>query len=137
MNSDAADFLVLLARNSATAGVLMLVVLLLQRVCGRQLSPHWRCALWFVVALRLLPLSVSSPFSIFNLLPGLAAHPPGHHQDVRQRQARLALRLHFRRKFCPAPPPLRMLGRLHRKACQSRRRSSRASPAFRGPSSFS
>src|SRR5687768_10954771 len=69
MNANSGDFLVLLARNSAAAGVLVLLVLLAQRLCGRQLSPHWRCALWFVVAVRLLPLSFSSPVSIFNLLP--------------------------------------------------------------------
>ena len=73
MNSDPSDFLLLLARNSAAAGVLVLIVLVVQRLCHRQLSPHWRCALWLVVAARLLPFSFSSPVSLFNLLPAAPA----------------------------------------------------------------
>lgn len=59
-----------LARVSAQAGVLVLLVLLVQWIFRRQLTPHWRCALWLVVMARLvLPVSTSSRTSLFNLVP--------------------------------------------------------------------
>lgn len=59
-----------LARVSAQAGVLVLLVLLVQWIFRRQLTPHWRCALWLVVLARLvLPVSTSSRTSLFNLVP--------------------------------------------------------------------
>ena len=69
MNVNFEEFLTALVRNSASAGVLVLVVLAVQRVFQKQLSPHWRCALWLLVVVRLLPFSFSSNASIFNLLP--------------------------------------------------------------------
>jgi beta-lactamase regulating signal transducer with metallopeptidase domain len=63
------DFVIALARNSAAAGVLVLLVLAVQRAFARQLPPAWRCALWLVVVARLLPFSLSSHASVFNLLP--------------------------------------------------------------------
>jgi beta-lactamase regulating signal transducer with metallopeptidase domain/cytochrome oxidase Cu insertion factor (SCO1/SenC/PrrC family) len=63
-------FLAMLGRNSVEAGVLVLVVLLAQWVLGKRLGPRWRSALWLLVMLRLLlPVSIHSVFSVFNLLP--------------------------------------------------------------------
>lgn len=61
-------FLSGLARLSAQAGVLVLLVLLVQGIFRRQLTPRWRCALWLLVFVRLLlPISPGSVMSIYNL----------------------------------------------------------------------
>jgi beta-lactamase regulating signal transducer with metallopeptidase domain len=73
---NAADFMLRLARISAEAGVVVLLVLTVQRVFRRQLSPHWRCALWLLLVARLLPLSYPSALSIFNMLPAWSAEGP-------------------------------------------------------------
>ncbi|MFO1477525.1 MAG: M56 family metallopeptidase [Verrucomicrobiota bacterium] len=65
-----APFLVGIGRCSLQAGALVLMVLLVQWLLRRRLSPRWRCALWLLVAGRLmLPVSLSSSFSLFNLVP--------------------------------------------------------------------
>src|SRR5688572_655996 len=69
MNVNLESLLAALAGNSVAAGVLVLIILAVQRVFQKQLSPHWRCALWLLVVVRLLPFSFSSDTSIFNLLP--------------------------------------------------------------------
>ena len=70
---DPTAFLMALGRVSARAAVLVLLVLLVQRLFRKQLSPRWRCALWMLVVARLLlPVSIESVTSIFNLLPGPA-----------------------------------------------------------------
>jgi beta-lactamase regulating signal transducer with metallopeptidase domain len=66
------EFLFALARNSAAAAVLVVLVLLAQRIFRKHLSPQWHCALWLIVAARLLPFSLSSDVSIFNLWPHAA-----------------------------------------------------------------
>ncbi len=67
---NATQIVVALGRTSAQAGVLVLVVLLVQRLFRKQLPPRWSCALWFLVFARLLlPISFSSTTSIFNWLP--------------------------------------------------------------------
>ena len=59
-----------LGRNSLEAGVLVLVVLLTQRICGARIAARWRCALWLLVMARmLLPVSVGSGVSVFNWMP--------------------------------------------------------------------
>ena len=59
-----------LTRTSVQAGVLVMVVLAVQWLLRKQLSPRWRCALWLLVVTRLLlPVSISSTASIFNLMP--------------------------------------------------------------------
>jgi beta-lactamase regulating signal transducer with metallopeptidase domain len=59
-----------LTRNSLQAAVLVLAVLLAQWVSGKRLSPRWRCALWMLVVVRLLiPVSVGSTTSLFNIWP--------------------------------------------------------------------
>ncbi len=69
----APEFLTTLARSSAQAGVLALLILVVQAVFRRQLSPRWRCALWLLVVARLLvPVSLNSAASLFNLVPQLA-----------------------------------------------------------------
>jgi beta-lactamase regulating signal transducer with metallopeptidase domain len=56
--------------NSAAAGLLVLLVLAVQWLFRRQLSPTWRCALWLVVVARLLiPISIGSPVSLMRWLP--------------------------------------------------------------------
>lgn len=60
-------------RASWQASVLIVLVLVAQWVLRGQLSPRARHALWLLVLLRLLlPVSVESPVSLFNLLPGNA-----------------------------------------------------------------
>lgn len=56
--------------NSAAAGLLVLLVLLVQWLFRRHLNPQWRCALWLVVVARLLlPVSIGSPVSLMRWLP--------------------------------------------------------------------
>lgn len=72
-------FLVWLARTSLEAGILVVLVWAVQWLFRRRLTPRWRCALWLLVAARLvLPCSFSSETSIFNLLPSAARIPPSH-----------------------------------------------------------
>ena len=55
-------------KTSWQGGVLVLLVLLVQRLLGKRLSPAWRHGLWYVVLIRLaLPVSVESPVSVFNV----------------------------------------------------------------------
>src|SRR4051812_24869287 len=70
------EFLTGLAKVSAQAAVLVLVVLAVQWVFRKQLTPRWRAALWMLVMIRLLlPISLSSGTSIFNLAPSLKTPP--------------------------------------------------------------
>jgi beta-lactamase regulating signal transducer with metallopeptidase domain/lipopolysaccharide export system protein LptA len=63
-------FLIELGRLSAQAGILVLLVLIAQWLFRKRLAPRWRSALWLLVVLRLvMPFSLSSATSIFNLLP--------------------------------------------------------------------
>ena len=72
-------FLETLGRNSAEAGVLVLVVALAQWGLGKKIAPRWRCTLWLLVMARLLlPVSAGSGVSLFNLTPHLGPQP----QDV-------------------------------------------------------
>lgn len=64
-----------LGRSSIEAGILVLLVCAVRWLFRKQLTPQWRCALWLLVAIRLLlPFSFSSVTSVFNLLPSWA--PP-------------------------------------------------------------
>jgi bla regulator protein BlaR1 len=73
--SNLAAFLEGLGRVSLQGAVLVLMVLAVQRLLGRQLTPRWRCALWLVVMARLvLPVSVSSVTSVYNMAPRLESH---------------------------------------------------------------
>ncbi len=74
-----------LGRTSLQAGVLVMVVLAVQWLLKKQLAPRWRCALWLLVVARLLlPVSVASTASIFNLMPPWAAHAQsGYHPPAR------------------------------------------------------
>jgi beta-lactamase regulating signal transducer with metallopeptidase domain/protocatechuate 3,4-dioxygenase beta subunit len=70
-------FLETLGRNSAEAGVLVLVVALAQWGLGGKIAPRWRCALWLLVMARLLlPVSAGSGVSLFNWTPRVGHHPP-------------------------------------------------------------
>src|SRR5579871_4446820 len=60
-------FFTWLWRASWEGSVLVVLVLLVQGLLRRQLTPHWRHALWVLVVLRLaLPCSVRSPISLFS-----------------------------------------------------------------------
>ena len=57
-----------LLRTSAQAALLVCLVLIVQRLCHKKLSPRWRFALWWLVLARLMmPVSTESALSIFNL----------------------------------------------------------------------
>src|SRR5262245_27742438 len=74
MNPPTSTVLIELGRISLQAGLLAVIVLGVQLLLRRRLSPRWRCALWWLVVLRLvLPFSPKSSFSIFNALPALSA----------------------------------------------------------------
>ena len=56
-----------LLNHSLQAGVLVLLVMLVQWVFRRQLTSRWRFALWWIVLVRLLlPFSPASAMSVFN-----------------------------------------------------------------------
>src|ERR1017187_915255 len=58
-----------LLKASWQAAVLILLVLTVQWVFGRRLSPRWRYGLWLLVVARLaLPWTIPSAVSVFNLL---------------------------------------------------------------------
>jgi len=58
-----------LLSHSLQAGVLVLVVLLVQWVFRRRLTNRWRFALWWIVLARLvLPFGPASALSLFNVL---------------------------------------------------------------------
>jgi beta-lactamase regulating signal transducer with metallopeptidase domain/uncharacterized GH25 family protein len=77
-----------LVNHSWQAGVLVLLVLAVQRLFRRRLASRWRFALWWIVLARLLvPFSPQSAVSLFN-----AFHP--------------ALRLEAPRPAAPVPPTM-------------------------------
>jgi beta-lactamase regulating signal transducer with metallopeptidase domain len=58
-----------LLRSSWQAGVLAILILILQFTIGRRLTARWRYNLWLLVLIRLLlPVVPPSPISIHNLL---------------------------------------------------------------------
>lgn len=66
-----------LLRASWQASVLVGLVLLVQWVFGKKLSPGWRYALWLLVLFRLaMPVTPQSRLSVFNLAHLQAAHSP-------------------------------------------------------------
>ncbi len=63
-----------LGRTSVQAGLLVVLVLGVQWLLRKQLTPRWRCALWLLVVGRLLlPVSLGSGVSVFNVFPRLAS----------------------------------------------------------------
>lgn len=67
-------FLDALLRASWRATVLVAVMLLLQRLLRRWLTPRWRHALWLIVVARLLlPVAPASSWSLSNVTPALPA----------------------------------------------------------------
>jgi bla regulator protein BlaR1 len=55
---------------SCQASVVIILLLALQRVLRKHLTPRWSHALWLLVVIRLvLPFSVETPFSLFNWIP--------------------------------------------------------------------
>ena len=69
------DFLSWLARTSWQASVLIILVMAIQIIFRRQLTPRWRYGLWLLVVARLLlPVLPESRLSIFNF-ERLASRP--------------------------------------------------------------
>lgn len=67
MNEIALGWVSWLIRASWHGAVLVVIVLLVQFVAGRRLSSRWRCALWWLVLVRLvMPIRVDSSLSLFN-----------------------------------------------------------------------
>jgi beta-lactamase regulating signal transducer with metallopeptidase domain len=64
MSDNAGELFLSLLRASAAGGVLVVVVLAAQWVFRKQLAPRWRCALWLLVVVRLLPVSFTSNTSL-------------------------------------------------------------------------
>ncbi len=63
------ESLIWLFTHSLQAGVLVLVVLLIQWIFRRQLTSRWRFALWWIVLARLLlPFNPESALSLFNFV---------------------------------------------------------------------
>src|SRR5690349_21009747 len=61
-------------RASWHAAVAIVVVFAARRLAGRGLTPAWRCALWGLVAARLMmPAAPAGRWSLFNL--GFASPP--------------------------------------------------------------
>lgn len=72
ISETAQPFLAWLWRTSWQSAILIGLLVLAQWVFRRQLTPRWRCALWWLVLLRLaLPWSPPSPVSLFNWFRGL------------------------------------------------------------------
>ena len=66
--------MVWLLRASWQASILILMVLAVQHLFRRHLSPKWRYRLWLLVLVRLvLPVSPASRFSVFNYISPRAA----------------------------------------------------------------
>jgi hypothetical protein len=66
--------LLTLWRMSWQASILVLLVLLAQGLMRHRLSPAWRSALWLLVVARLLlPITPSSPWSLFQLTDRVVA----------------------------------------------------------------
>src|SRR5436309_1954465 len=66
-----------LLKSSWQAAVLILLVLVVQWLFRRQLSPRWRYSLWLLVVIRLaLPFTVASRTSLFNLVKFGSSSPP-------------------------------------------------------------
>ena len=67
MSGVAASFLAWLLRTSWQAAVLVGVLMLVQWLFRKRLSPRWRYAFWFLVLIRLaLPAAPPSALSLFN-----------------------------------------------------------------------
>lgn len=102
-----------LGRSSVEAGILVLLVLAARWLFRKQLTPQWRCALWLLVAIRLLlPFSFSSVTSVFNLLPAWTppssppSSPPPLPPPAPAVVAHLPLALRgTMAEPAPAPPP--------------------------------
>src|ERR1022692_2967400 len=73
-----------LLNNSLQAGVLGLLVLLVQWIFRRQLTSRWRFTLWWVVMVRLLlPFGPESAVSVFNFFrPAIALAGPRKYAPV-------------------------------------------------------
>jgi hypothetical protein len=64
------EFLWQMGRVSLQAGVLAVLVLLVQWLARDRLSPRWRCALWGLVLVRLMvPTLPEARWSVFNWMP--------------------------------------------------------------------
>jgi beta-lactamase regulating signal transducer with metallopeptidase domain len=64
-------------RASWHAAAVAAIVLIVRHLAGRRLTPGWRCALWALVALRLLmPAAPQGTWSVFNLARAWPTNAP-------------------------------------------------------------
>jgi beta-lactamase regulating signal transducer with metallopeptidase domain len=84
---------------SCRAAVLIGGLFLLRHILGNRISPTMRHAFWGLVPLALLPLAISSPVSVYNLLPDLAGTPTvEQNRNLQIAEQRNPLGLHLRRE---------------------------------------
>src|SRR6185503_17770839 len=90
------EFLTWLLNHSLQAGVLVVLVLLVQWLFRRQLTSRWRFALWWLVLVRLLlPVGPQSAVSLFNYFRPVAVAT--HYQTTRSlSQSRQAVQTRIR-----------------------------------------
>jgi len=69
MPTETFPFIATILLPSCRAAVLILGLFLLRSCFGNRISPALRHAFWGLVPLALLPLAISSPISVYNLLP--------------------------------------------------------------------
>jgi len=72
---------------SCRAAVLIGGLFLLRWCLGNRISPTMRHAFWALVPLALLPVAISSPVSVYNLLPQVAGTPVVETADSRPQTA--------------------------------------------------
>jgi beta-lactamase regulating signal transducer with metallopeptidase domain len=59
-----------LVRSTLIAGIVICLILLVQKLFGNKLGPRWSYALWLVLLIRMvLPWTPSSRISLLNLIP--------------------------------------------------------------------
>lgn len=66
-----------LVQTTLIAGVVICLILLIQKTLGGKLGPRWCHALWLVLLVRMvLPWAPPSRFSLFNLVPSWGGQSP-------------------------------------------------------------
>jgi len=82
LNAQLQPFFEWLLRTTVQAGLLICVILLLQRILRNRLSIRWHYGLWLLLLVRMsLPWAPQSRASMFNLIPR-----PAHHQQAEYKQ---------------------------------------------------
>lgn len=112
-------FLNWLLKATWEASILILVVMALQRVLGKSLTPRWRYLLWLVVVARLLlPISYPSRLSVFTyispalqrLVASAGATVSNHSIPVSDPAEGLAIAPQSRAASASSPVPVKLTG---------------------------